>query len=281
MGPAVAADLPDEIFAELVQQVYQHTGITLSDRKRALVKGRVKQRMRALRVEAYADYLELLQSQIRGPGEVEFFIDAVTTNLTSFFRTPRIWRYFYNNLLPDWVQVNSDKPIRIWSAAAASGEEPYSIALLCSEFSKRYPDFRWSLLATDISHGMLKRARDGVYSLESLRKGATDFGFLNLQKYFKVDSGKAQVLNELRSIIDFRQHHLFQDPPDGEFDVVFLRNVLIYFSMPDKERVLQQASRAMKASSTIFVGETETLLKTNCFQYIQPSIYRKQSGIAA
>ncbi len=267
--------LSDEVLARLIQCVYRYTGITLTVKKRSLLQGRLTRRLSELGLRSFTEYADYLSSPTVGGDEVQVFIDAVTTNLTSFFRTPQIWTHFLRRILPDWHQLGQNRPIRIWSAAAASGQEPYSIAMMCDDFARRTPAFSWNLLASDISTAMLATARAGRYPSSQMTQISRGAAFCNLQRYFQNEEGFLTVRPELKKRIEFRRHHLFERISDSPFDVVFLRNVLIYFSPEDRSRVLDRVFEAIVPGGTIIVGETETLLNRPQFKYVRPSIYTK------
>ncbi|WP_329740496.1 protein-glutamate O-methyltransferase CheR [Dyella sp. A6] len=256
----------------LFARVRQHTGIAMPDRKWALLHGRLRRRLQALSIGDYRDYLSLLESS---DDEVARFVDLVTTNETSFFRTPRIWEYLQRSFLPAWVAQHGAAPLRVWSAASSSGEEVYSLAMTFEEFRRTHPVFRWRIVATDISQAMVQAAQSGQYS----GRNADAFQRLHpdmAARYFESVDDKLCARASLRAGISFRQHNLFRAliEPD-RFDLVLLRNVLIYFDEADQQRVLELARSRMAAEGTLIIGESESLgrLATG-FVFHEPLIYR-------
>ncbi|MBV8635653.1 MAG: protein-glutamate O-methyltransferase CheR, partial [Burkholderiaceae bacterium] len=180
-----AAGLNQATLTALIALVRKHTGIAMSERKSILLERRLRPRMQALALHDYHEYVAKVEQDSE---EVPHFIDLVTTNDTLFFRTPHIWAYLENEFLPGWWSTHAGKRLEIWSAAAASGEELYSLAMLCEEFRLRQPAFRYRILGTDISRQILEVARNGCYSgrsMERLRETHPDW----LEKYFQPAQG--------------------------------------------------------------------------------------------
>ncbi|TBR40076.1 MULTISPECIES: CheR family methyltransferase [Dyella] len=262
----------------LLQRVYRHTGIAMPERKWTLLQGRLRRRLQALSLESYQDYLGVLENR---PDELSHFINLVTTNETSFFRTPRIWDYLWQVYLPHWHAAHPGGTLQIWSAAASTGEEAYSLAMLCEEYRERHPGFRYRILATDIATDVLQvgqRGRYGGRNVEGLRKSRPAM----LEKYFCATDGEAEVLPALRSNISFREHHLHKRMEGGvRVDLALLRNVLIYFDEEGQQVVLENVRRAMVNDGVLIIGESESLgrFKTG-FEFEQPLIYRNRTGHA-
>lgn len=267
-------DVEPAVRRALFEQVRRHTGIAMNDRKWTMLKGRLRRRIMALELPDYRDYLRVLDTDA---DEVRGFIDLVTTNETSFFRTPRIWEYIASEYLPKWAAAHAGRPLRVWSAAASSGEEAWSMAMLCEEFRARHAAFRYAIVGTDISDGILANASAGRYggrSMEGLRQHHPAL----LQKYFRSEGGEITVGDALRAQVVFRRHNLYDVPRDmGAFDLVLLRNVLIYFDVDGQKAVLANARRAMRPAGVLIVGESESLSRVaNGFAFEQPLIYRNE-----
>ncbi|WP_074264108.1 CheR family methyltransferase [Paraburkholderia phenazinium] len=255
-------------------QVRRHTGIAMSERKWTLLEGRLRRRVRELALPGYRDYLHVLEAK---PEEVRDFIDLVTTNETSFFRTPRIWEYFAGQFLPRWFETHGGTPLRVWSAAASSGEEAYTVAMLCEEFRERHPAFRYRILATDIGDAILRKAAAAHYqgrSIEGLRQTHPDL----LARYFSATDDGFVAAPALRANVTFRKHNLHEAARDiGTMDVTLLRNVLIYFDAAGQQAVLENVRRAMAPDGVLIVGESESLSRFDMgFAFEQPLIYRNE-----
>ena len=270
-------ELAGETLVTLIALVRKHTGIAMTERKSVLLQGRLRPRMRQLALENYRDYLALVE---RGGAEVPFFIDLVTTNDTLFFRTPQVWEYFASEFLPTWIATHPGQTLRIWSAAAASGEEAYSLAMLCHEFQRGMPEFEYQILGTDISRRMLELGRAGEYNGRSLERIKASQPRL-FERYF-VDAGAAaKVRPELKRHVSFAEHNLLQAlAPEQQFDIVFLRNVLFYFDVENQEAILRQVHRNMKREAMLIIGESESLSRLNtAYRFEMPLIYSRDEVI--
>jgi chemotaxis protein methyltransferase CheR len=256
----------------LLDKVRRHTGIHMADRKWTLLQGRLRRRLQALALSRYRDYLDVLDAQ---PDEVGAFINLVTTNETSFFRTPRIWDHFWQQLLPEWFRQHRGATLQLWSAAASTGEEAYSMAMLCEEFRERHPAFKYQILATDIASQVLGVGKAGHYqgrSIEGLKRAKPEL----FAKYFLASGDGYLASPSLRAHVIFREHHLHKRL-DGaaRFDIALLRNVLIYFDEEGQCSVLENVRRAMMPGGVLIIGESESLTRLNVgFEFEQPLIYR-------
>jgi chemotaxis protein methyltransferase CheR len=258
----------------LFERVRRHTGIVMTDRKWALLHGRLRRRLQTLALADYRDYLALLEGEAE---EVGHFIDLVTTNETTFFRTPRIWDYLKQSFLPEWAEKHRGSTLQVWSAAASSGEEGYSCAMLFEEFRLTHPLFRYRILGTDISSQVLRDASAGVYqgrNLEGLRRSHPAM----LERYMRMQGERGEMAPAARASISFRQHNLFKPLLEpARMDLVLLRNVLIYFDEAGQEAVLAQVRKAMAPGGILIIGESESLTRLNTgFEFMQPLVYRNR-----
>jgi chemotaxis protein methyltransferase CheR len=211
--------------------------------------------------------------------EIQNFINLVTTNETSFFRTQRVWDYLTNVFLPGWMKTNPRESLRIWSGAASTGEELYTIGICCEEFKAKNPLFTYSLIGTDIDTNVLATAEKGEYSGRSIEafKNSNKAWF---DKYLIPEGDGFKVIDSLRQKIKFTQHNLFNPPSQANtYHLVFLRNVLIYFEPEDCEKVLANISRALINQGTLVIGESESLsrLKTP-FLFKAALVYENKKG---
>lgn len=263
----------------LLDKVHRHTGIHMAERKWTLLQGRLRRRLQTLALSRYRDYLAVLEAQ---PDEVGAFINLVTTNETSFFRTPRIWDHLWQQLLPEWFRQHRGATLQLWSAAASTGEEAYSMAMMCEEFREHHPAFKYQILATDIASQVLAVGKAGHYqgkSIDGLKRSKPAW----LAKYFQASEEGYTVSSTLRSHVVFREHHLHKRL-DGatRFDITLLRNVLIYFDEEGQCGVLENVRRAMSPNSVLIIGESESLTRLNVgFEFEQPLIYRRQERMHA
>ncbi len=266
--------LSDKCFLEYIYTIYSLTGITIGLNRKAMVQGRLRKRIKTVGLSSYDEYLNFLK---KTPTEVPVFIDLVTTNETQFFRTPQIWEMIQNKIIPEWNAKNANKVFRIWSAASSSGEEAYSLAILCQEFKLKNPGFDYQILGTDISQDMISLCESACYSgrsIEAFRNQRNSYfvKYLNLRK-----DETYEVVSELRSRVKFKCHNLFQPLKSSpKFDLILLRNVLIYFKQADQEKVLNNAFPLLEDDGFLIIGESESLTHIcSPFEMVKPLIYRK------
>lgn len=268
----LTADLTEAQFRKISQLVYRLCGINLKDGKQALVRARLMKRLRALRLSSFNDYIHLIESEA-GKGELSFMVDVITTNKTSFFREPEHFRFLYETVLP-----NSPQPrLRFWTAACSSGEEPYSLAMLLREHLPDIERRDVKILASDISMKMLEKARQAIYTEEAVREMPPGF----LQKYFtkirQPGVGNYRVKDHIRAMVRLGWLNLMDDwPMKGPFDVIFCRNVMIYFDRATQQRLINRLWHLLDAGGYLFVGHSEGLSAvSHKFRYVRPAIYQK------
>ncbi|WP_349431092.1 protein-glutamate O-methyltransferase [Methylomarinum sp. Ch1-1] len=252
----------------------EHSGILVPDDKFDMFYSRLSKRVRKLGVPDFEHYCRFLQAHPdREFGE---FINAITTNLTSFFRERHHFDYLQEQLLPKLLkEKKAEKQVRVWSAGCSSGEEPYSIAMALAE---RLPgDWTVKILATDLDTQVLRAAADGVYTMDRVAALPRQ----RLQRWFRKGTGrnadKVKVKEELQRMIHFKQLNLMKEwPLKGPFDFIFCRNVLIYFDRTTKESLANRFGALMPAGAHLFIGHSESLhaLETG-FKLIGNTIYRK------
>jgi chemotaxis protein methyltransferase CheR len=241
-------------FARVRALIYRQAGISLGESKQEMVYSRLARRLRAKGLSSFGDYLDGLESGNDG-GEWEAFTNALTTNLTSFFREP----HHFPLLAEHGLGVKT--PLSVWCAASSTGEEPYSIAMtLCEAFGTLSPPV--SIVATDIDTRVLETAADGVYPIERIDKMPQD----RVKRFFlRGKGGRAglvRVRPELRQLVDFRPLNLQAAswPVAGPFDAIFCRNVMIYFDKPTQSRILARFVPLMKPDGLLFAGHSENFL---------------------
>ncbi|MTV36172.1 protein-glutamate O-methyltransferase CheR [Duganella radicis] len=260
--------------AALIALVRKHTGIAMSERKSVLLERRLRPRVQALKLASYQAYLDMVEQD---HAEVPHFIDLVTTNDTLFFRTQQVWDYVEREFLPAWWHAHPGQRLKIWSAAASSGEELYSVAMLCEEFAAAHPGFSYQIHATDISRQILALAREGQYTGRSVvRIQETHPEWV--KKYFRPSANGLRVVDALKKHVELAQHNLLTPlKPARQFDLVFLRNVLIYFDQEHQHTILQQARLSMASHAIMIVGESESISGRNtAYQLDRPMIYRME-----
>jgi chemotaxis protein methyltransferase CheR len=264
-------EISDQEFALFQRLIYKIAGISLSDAKKPLLIGRLARRLRHYNLGSFAQYYRLVNSGAH-PGELQTMVDLLTTNETYFFREPAHFEFLKTTILPG---RNSAKQFRIWSAASSSGEEAYSLAMVLAESLQQAP---WEVVASDISTAVLARARAGHYPLERNEGIPPDL----LKKYclegVRKQAGTFLVSSEIRQRVEFCQVNLTLPVPAklGVFDVIFLRNVMIYFDMPTKQQVLDHLVPHLGPGGYLIIGHSETLNGvTHTLQTVRPTIYRR------
>lgn len=259
-------------FERLRQLFHRASGILLADSKKVLVCGRLSKRLREHRLQSFRQYLDLIERP-EGAGERQVAIDLLTTNETHFFREPRHFDFLRDALREPSTALNR-AALRVWSAACSTGEEPYSIAMLLAEELGRRP---WSVLASDLSTQVLDQARRALYGKARAEEIPLDLR----RKYCLVGAdefeGMVLIARELRERVEVMQINLMEPLPVMEpFDVVFLRNVLIYFDNDAKRRIVESVATRLKPGGVLFIGHSETLNGvTSAYRQVVPTVYRK------
>ena len=267
----------DRDFQYLRQLVSRETGIVITEAKREMVYSRLSRRLRILNLTDFKEYCHLLETDPEG--ELSAFINAITTNLTSFFREPHHFEFLQTTVIPDLLKRNAaSRRMRIWSAGCSTGEEPYSIAMTTAEALSVEDGWDCRILATDLDTDVLAKAQRGVYPLERVASIAQ----ARLQQWFLrgggANQGMTRVVPALREMIAFRYLNLMEEwPVRGPIDVLFCRNVVIYFNKETQRRIFEKFANCMADHSYLFIGHSESLFKiTDRFELIGQTIYRKR-----
>lgn len=262
--------LADSDFSQFQTLLHRLAGIHLSPAKKAMVSGRLAKRVRHHRLRGYGDYLRLLHSGSE-PQEMQIALDLLTTNETYFFREPKHFDFLRARILPE---RRPGKPFRIWSAACSSGEEPYSLAMLLADRLREAP---WEIVASDISTRVLERARSAHYAIERAERIPAAYLSAFCLKGVGRQDGTFLINQNLRNRIRFLQINLNEQLPQlGDFDVIFLRNVMIYFDPETKRKVVRRLLAVLRPGGHLLIGHSESLNGiVDDLQMIVPSIYRK------
>jgi chemotaxis protein methyltransferase CheR len=267
-----AAELNPKQFRKISDMVYRTAGINLKEGKEALVRARLMKRLRFLGMSRVEDYIEFIDSD-QGTGEVAALIDVMTTNKTSFFREVDHFHFLREQVLPG---LNMPR-VRFWSAACSSGEEAYTLAILLREHLPAIERKDVRILATDISHRMLHKAIQAVYAQDVLDEVPSPA----YRKYFAARhndrSGSCQVAVEARALVRFAHLNLMDPwPMKGLFQVIFCRNVMIYFDKPTQQELINRFWDCLEPGGHLFVGHSEGLSSIkHRFCYVRPAVYQK------
>ncbi len=265
--------LRDEEFAAIRALVRQHTGISLSPAKRELVYSRLVRRLRKLGLPSFSAYLSRLEAG--DPVEFEEFTNALTTNLTAFFRESHHFDFLANTVLPALAERNAaTRRIRIWSAGCSTGEEPYSIAMTLLENTANLRGWDIRVLATDLDSNVVAHAANGLYREERFEKMPA----ARRQRWFTaLPDGQWQAKRELQDMVRFKGLNLMNDwPMRGQFDVIFCRNVVIYFDKETQRTLFSRMARLQRPGDWLLIGHSESLFKvSDQYQLVGKTIYRR------
>ncbi len=263
-------------FNKIREFVKQETGITLSDAKKNLVYSRLSRRLRQLKMDSFKQYFTLVQ-QPKSPELIDF-INAITTNLTSFFREKHHFDFLTETAIPSILKANAEtRKVRVWSAGCSTGEEPYSIAITLRNAIPDIDSWDVKILATDLDTNVLAHAERGVYDYE--RIDGLDDKIAN--KWFMRGQGEhaqsVKVSSQLRNMITFRQLNLMgQWPIKGPLDFMFCRNVVIYFDKATQRILFDRYANLLRADGHIFLGHSETMFKvSDRFKLLGNTIYQR------
>ena len=269
-------------FRRLGEFIYQVCGIRLNDSKKVMLESRLSKRLKVLGMKSYKDYCEYLFSQEGRNEELVHMIDMVTTNKTDFFREPDHFDFLRRKALPELIRIHgvgTRRKLTVWSAGCSTGEEPYTLAMILSAYAELHRGFEYLILATDISTRVLDAAKAGIYRDEQVVPVPPDFKKRYLLRGRERHMGKVRIVPELREKIRFRRLNFME----GDFgmreplDIVFCRNVIIYFDRPTQERLINRISSHMIEGGYLFMGHSETLngMKVPLVS-VAPTVYRKE-----
>lgn len=267
--------LGDSDFGRIGQIMYEAVGLSYNESKKSLIQSRLAQRIHKLGLSGFGEYIDLLEDEDQA-AEFQMAVDLLTTNETYFFREPK----HYDLLQTELAGLGSRQPIAIWSAAASFGDEAYSIAMLMMDMQvsgKIGPD--WSILATDISHRVLLSAKEAIFPEDRLRAVSPD----RLKRYCLKGEGPAEgqikIQDKLASKVSFGQLNLCKPYSGiGMFDVIFLRNVLIYFDTDTKVEVVDRALECLRPGGILFLGTAEGRVPCRTpLTPLQPGAFRKSA----
>jgi len=262
----------DADFRYVVEQAKRHAGIALADHKRDMVYSRLARRVRALGLSSIREYCDLLESA-RQDEEIGHFVNAITTNLTSFYREA----HHFIHLKEQLAKARKGQRIRLWSAGCSAGMEPYTMALTAIEALGNLQQYDIRILATDIDTNILDRAARGMYPQQDMEKVPREL----LMKFFaRREEGKEvfyEAGEELKRIIAFKPLNLMGEwPMKGPFDAIFCRNVMIYFDKPTQDRLLTRFGRLLAPQAYLYLGHSESVRGLEAtFRLLNNTIYQK------
>jgi chemotaxis protein methyltransferase CheR len=282
MSPRLPATLSDREFLRFSAFIYDHTGIKMPPAKKTMLEARLQKRLKANSINSFEEYADFVFSQEGRATELIHLIDVVTTNKTDFFREPAHFEYLVKVAIPTILSRREDvrrEPLKIWSAGCSTGEEPYTLAMVLSEFASVRPDFRVAITASDISTRVLQTAHTGIYPEER-----TDTIPLNLKKKYLTRSREksrslVRICPALRSMVSFKRIN-FMDDDLGiveKMDIIFCRNVVIYFDKQTQQALMQKFYRQLRPGGYLFIGHSETLNGLDVdFKAVASTVYLKE-----
>lgn len=275
--PRKEFEFSERDFDEISQLVYKASGIVLRKEKKPMVYARLARRLRQLNIGTFREYCEFV-AQAGNDQEFVNLINAITTNLTRFFREDHHFEHLSQSVLKPYFEAHQKDPqkhkrFRIWSSAASSGEEPYSLAMTVLDAmpSSYHGDFK--ILATDIDTNMIERCQAGIY------KDGQGIPDKYLRSYVESNpTGGIRMKNEIRNLLTFKPLNLLHDWPfSGTFDVVFCRNVVIYFDKPTQQVLFEKMAEVIKPGGWLYIGHSESLYKiTDRFRLVGRTIYQRE-----
>lgn len=272
--PFVGSEFPDREFAELTDFLRETRGFNLEMYKDRCIKRRIATRVRALGFDNAADYLDVLRRQ---PEEADTLLAALTIHVSQFFRNPSTFLLLEKKVLPDLLArtaARGGRGLRLWSVGCAGGEEPYSLAILLAGLLKEGVTAR--ILGTDVSHTVLERARQGIFDAQRL----TEVPAALREQCFEPSGGQYRLREPFRQLVSFRHHNILADSTYPKVDLVICRNVLIYFSREEQEKILLRFADILPAGGILVLGKSETLLGQSRDRFepvsLSERIYRRQ-----
>jgi chemotaxis protein methyltransferase CheR len=278
--PARASGLlamTDKEFKRLSEFVHNECGIKLPPSKKVMVEARLQKRLRTLGMPGYRQYYEYLFSPSGLDEELVHLIDVITTNTTEFFREPRHFEILTQEVLPAWRAAHAGRAFHLWSAGCSTGEEPYTLAIVLSEFGAVSPGFRFSIMATDISTRVLSMAQHGVYPEDRVAKLSLELKHRYLLRSKDKTRRLVRLSPEMRRLVDFKRLN-FMEPfsfPEP-MDTIFCRNVMIYFDRTTQEGLLRKFCTQLRPGGHLFIGHSESLTGMDLpLRQHAPTVYRK------
>ncbi|AHH12060.1 Chemotaxis protein methyltransferase [Borrelia hermsii YBT] len=265
-----------EELSKLIKIIYNNFGINLNEKKKLLIESRLSSIIKAKNLNSFTEYINYLENQKNQISLIEL-VDKISTNHTYFFREPNHFEFLENKLLPKMLKqmMQSEEEIRIWSAGCSSGEEAYTIAMILNEYiDNNKIHCKVKILATDISITVLNEAKRGIYPEDRVK---TLPKHLKNKYLNKLTNNKFEVKDILKKMIQFKKLNLMNEffPFKKKFDLIFCRNVMIYFDEKTRNKLAEKFNQHLKDDSYLFIGHSETIRGNKNLEYIMPATYKK------
>lgn len=268
--------IDDKSFSRLSSFITEEYGIKLPVTKRAMLESRLNKKVRSLGMDNYQQFLDFIFSNEGQRAELLHVVDLITTNKTDFYREPDHFSFLQNEYLPNWIAQHTHS-LKIWSAGCSSGEEPYTLVMLLEELRRKYAQFNYSLLASDVSIRVMQEAFKGIYPIDKIAA-------LPIEKkraFFlrsKTQPDLVRVKPEFRKKISYKRINLMDDSFGllrHDYEIIFCRNVLIYFDKPTQERVIRKFIQHLRPGGLLFLGHSESTLGMDLpLKNIRPTVYQ-------
>ena len=271
--------MPGRDYSRLCKLVYAESGINLGTGRKSMLEVRIRRRLKDLAISSYAEYCDYLFSDRGLKDELLHLINVVTTNKTDFFREPRHFEFLTTRALPEFSSsILNRRAFTVWSAGCSTGEEPYTLAMVLSEYALAHPGFAFRIMATDVSTTVLEKAVMGIYSSQAVRPVPAALKVKYLMRGRDPAADRVRVVPELRRLVEFRRLN-FMDPDYGlteKIAAIFCRNVIIYFDRPTQQHILGKLTSYLAPGGYMFVGHAETLHDLALpLIPVAPSLYRR------
>ncbi|MBU0674211.1 MAG: chemotaxis protein CheR [Proteobacteria bacterium] len=273
--------MSDMMFLRFQEVIMSELGINVTSAKKTMIQARLAKRLRIRQLHSYEEYFDYVFKTADGRAEIQDFIDVITTNKTDFFREPHHFDYLIGTALPQLLarnERNIPRVINLWSAGCSSGEEPYTLAMLMDDFIHSQPGINYSILASDICTTVLKKAQSAIYPQNLAAPIPLGFKKKYLLKSKDRAKNQVRIVPQLRSKVRFKQIN-FMDPDfdlPTRMDIIFFRNVIIYFDHETQQTVLEKMCRHLRTGGYLFIGHSETLSGFRLpLTAVGPTIYRK------
>ncbi len=263
------------LFSKLIED---SCGIRMPEAKKQMLESRLRKRLRTLGISSYRDYYDFLNSREGRRAEMVKMIDAITTNKTDFFREPAHFTYLTEKILPEFLGTTGGGRLKLWSAGCSSGEEPYTLAMVLSEYAENRGAFNFSILATDICTSVLEKAHCGIYEEEKIAPVPHDLRKKYMLRSRDRSLATVRMVPEMRSLVTFRRLNFLDDKFDinEQMHMIFCRNVLIYFDRPTQGKVLNNLCGHLQPGGYLFLGHSETINGLDLpLVQVNSTIYRK------
>lgn len=265
--------MTDRDFEALRAIIHKNTGITIGETRKSMLVSRLRKRLREVDETSFESYISRLS---KDPAEMQELTNRVTTNETYFYRTPRVWEHFTETFVPEFRERGAVGPMRVWSAAASTGEEAHTIGVMLEEVRRNAQGFDYQVVGTDVSSRVLAIAEAGEYKGRPVARFQKEKPDLFARHMEGNDHDGYKVSPQIKARIKFKLHNLLERlKGTNSFDAVFLRNVLIYFTDSDQEKILRNVRDLMKPNGVLYIGESESLKNLDVdFEQLAPIIYK-------